>query len=108
MSHDEGAPGHGLPAPKTELSIRIEYLTTAVSKVESKLDLLPRELRDEFVSRYEFEALNKELELLNSTSVTRVEFEPYKSLIRGLVAAVLLGVLGAILALIMSSGGGRP
>lgn len=51
-------------------------------------------------------AMARSLEELRAVVVTQPEFKPVKAVVYGLVAIVLTGVFGALIALVVQKGGG--
>ena len=67
-------------------------------KLSTQLDNLVDDVRE----------LKKGLGDMKSKFVTKEEFEPIKRLVYGAVGLILVAVVGALIALVVQSGGGIP
>ena len=75
--------------------------------VHDHLDRLDKATNNDLVI-YKIDELQRKVELMNEnmglTYVTKIEFDPIKKLVYGMVALILMGVVGGILALVIRSG----
>lgn len=74
-------PGEGLETQVAVIAAAVQRIAEDIRRMDTKLDKLDEEHRSEFVSR--------------------AEFLPVQKLVYGLVATVMLSVVGAVLGLVL-------
>ncbi len=95
---------HVEPTPLPHLNrALLERLDERTASIQSDLTEIKKELSNKYVTKTEFEPVEKVVESLSDKYVSKDEFAPVKKIVYGLVGLILTAVVVAALGLLLAA-----
>lgn len=79
----------------------VKEIKDKLEGMERRFDGIETALADGYVSRVEYAEMMQRVEKALENSISKEQFAPVRNIVYGMVAIILTGVIGAILALVV-------